>query len=488
MQKPESKQGSYSANGFNSSRLSKPPTPLAMDVRETPRIRTVDHIDTSVGDKEVESTRASETSQVETMVSALKKKEEELERILEEERKRRQLEEDQRRLKEMEEKIRRKEEEILKVEREREEKRREEERIKEEAEKTKIKLDAERELTERKFLEKVGREKEMNLQAIKRLEMEAANEVEQAVVNNDEFKKKALRTFQTGLNETVEPLTHSPVKIKDGGSDMPREDPLKPVSKAKAKPIFLESSRKDEEHIKHPPLDFRLNDNNKIGGKGHSAKRTGENSALSSHPDASGGASRNKPKGNDDLFFGEYNPTVSSAGRKRTSRFNDQEEKDSFLFFDTKSKNKSKEPENAKDSAPNTAGDVLLTSRQRTKSPLDEDKKTTLSKSKQDQAASSNLFGVYQPTFGKQIVDDKADPSSPENDIFSDDRPKYGRRGKGQKPASDKGLFDTGLDNTRAGVANLFNGAEKKVGSVGTSAVKTISSFADDDIEEMVLI
>ena len=462
--KPQSKQGSYSANGPTSSRLSKPPSPLVMDKSEASREMTDDRLESNHRGRGVDGTGVTETSQVETMVSALRKKEEELERILEEERNRRRFEEDQRQLKEMEEKIRKKEEEILRAEREREEKRREEDLIRKEEENAKMRLAAEKESAERKFLETIGQEKEKNLQAIKRLEIETTKEVGQGEVSKGEVKKTVLGNSENPVElgfETSNSIT----------------DPAKPTKKSKTKPIFLESSRKDDEHIKHPPLDFRNNGGKKPETKEHTPGTTRRKS---------------KSKDDDDLLFGEYNPTVNSAGRKRASKLRGQdkrdEEKEDFLFFDTKNDNKSKILENPKDSKPNQ--DTFLTSRSRTKSPLDDDTSMALSnksKIKPDQGVSGTSFGAYQPSIGSDNVGSKADPFSPEDDLFSEDRPKYGRRGFVQKPASDKGFFETGLDNTRTGVSNLLNGAEKKADNLGTSAIKAIHNFGDDDIEEVVL-
>ena len=477
MPKSQSNQGSYSANGLTSSRLSKPPSPLIMDISEVSRERTDDYIESSLRGREVDSTGVTEASQVETMVSALKKKEEELEKLLEEERSRRRFEEDQRKLKEMEEKIRRKEEEILRAEKEREEKRKEEDRIKKEEENAKMRLAAERESEERKFLETIGQEKEKNLQAIKRLEIEATKEVGQGEVSRGEVKK-------TNLEDSEKPVEFG----FESSSNV--TGPAKPAVKNKTKPIFLESNRKDDQHVKHPPLDFRYNDGKKPPSKEHNSKRADDSSPLSSHRGGSGRASNSK--GNDELLFGEYNPTVNSAGRKRASKFRGQdkrdEEKEDFLFFDTKNDNKSKILDNPKDSKTNQ--DTFLTSRSRTKSPVNDDTSVILSnknKTKPDQDATGTSFGAYQPTFGNENAESKNDPFSPEDDPFSEDRPKYGRRGYVPKPTSDKGFFETGLDNTRTGISNLFNGAEKKADNLGTSAMKAISNFGDDDIEEVVL-
>ena len=520
MQKPQSQQGSYSAGGFTSSRLSKPPSPLIMDVSEASRERTDDGIDSSFVGNQAESSKVAESSQVETMVGALKRKEEELEKMLVEERKRIQLEEDQRKLKEMEEKIRMKEEEIRRVEREREDRRRAEERIKEIEEVEKMKLDAEKELRERKFLETIGQEKERNLKEIKRLEIQVASNVEQEN-NKSGVERKVLRNFQTDLSEKRMLLSDEgdkkdaaekkelllarmkaidANKKSDNSAELDFNDYYdtstitgsgKSVSKAKSKPIFLESSRKDDDLIKHAPLDFRSNDGKRRGSKEYNYKRTVGNSLLSSEPDSLGEKNRGSQKGNDDVLYGDYAPSVNSAGKKRVSKFRNQgrkEEEKDFLFFDTKNFTNKEEVESIQDSKADN--DVFITAKNQTQSPPDKDKNIASSnrnKTKPDQGTGSPLFGAYQPTFGNQSVDTKAEPLSPEEDLFAEDRPKYGRRGKAQKPASGGGLFETGLGNTRAGISNLFSDAEKKADNFGTSAVNAISNFGDDDIEEMVL-
>lgn len=524
MQKPQSQQGSYSAGGFTSSRLSKPPSPLIMDVSETSRERTDDGIDSSFVGNQVESNKVAESSQVETMVSALKKKEEELEKMLVEERKRIQLEEDQRKLKEMEEKIRMKEEEIRRAEREREDRRRAEERIKEVEEIEKMKLDAEKELNERKFLETIGQEKEKNLKEIERLEIQVASNGEQES-SRSEAEKKALRNFQAGFSEKrmllndnsdrrdsaeKKELLLARMKAIDANEKSENSGELdlndyygtstitgsgKSVSKTKTKPIFLESSREDDDLIKHAPLDFRSNDGKRRGSKEYNYKRTVGNSLLTSEPDSSGETNRGSKKGDDDVLYGDYAPSVNSTGRKRASRFRNQgkkdDEKEDFLFFDTKNFTNKEEVQSIQESKADN--DIFTTSKKQTKSSPDKDKniapsnKNNKNKTKPDQDSSSPLFGAYQPTFGNESIGAKADPLSPEDDLFAEDRPKYGRRGKVQKPASGGGLFESGLGSTRAGISNFFGDAEKKVDHFGTSAVNAISNFGDDDIEEVVL-
>ena len=527
MNKSQSKQSPFPSNGLNSSRLSKAESPLALEMSESPRERADAQINENA--KEGNDSEPIETGQVETMVSALRKKEEELEKILDEERKRRQFEEDQRMLKEMEEKIRRKEEEIKQAEREREDRRKEEERFKEETrrleeENRKMALNSERELAERKFLERMGREKEDNLKAIKRLENEAANGTK--VVGGDvkeimnkfetEYEKKRTLLSDDGEDKKAKELTDKKelllARLKaiddNGNSDKPdgvdydysnnfkNANQSKAHTKAKTKPIFLESSRKDDEPIKHAPLDFRFNSGKRRGSKEYNFKSTDENlhKGLPSHPDLAGDA-KEKQKTGDDIMFGEYSPTVNSAGRKRASRFRKPEkgdEKEDFLFFDTKAKTKNEEPEKQQDSK--GGNDIFLTSRNRTKSLSEDERQVTGSNKNQikvdqgskNSAGAGNVFGAYQPTFGN-TGRENTDPLSPENDPFAEAGPKYGRRGKATKPTADEGIFETGLSNTRTGVTGLFKDAESKADNFGMTAVKAVSSFADDDIEEMVL-
>lgn len=517
MNKPQSKQSPYP--NLNSSRLSPSASPLVMDASGSSRERTDERIDENTSHKDVARTQSPESSQVETMVSALRKREEELERMLEEERKRRQFEDDQRMLKEMEEKIRRKEEEIKMAEREREERRREEEKMKEEKMKEERKrlTEAEREIEERKVLQKISMEKEENLKEIKRLESEALNEMEkvntkqdylnklekdfdkqhvaQSNYSDDDGKTKESNEKKELLLERLKAIdqngnTENPLEI---AYDAPYQTTIqsKPVAKSKTRPIFLESSRKDDDPIKHAPLDFRLNDGKRRGSKEYNFKSTDENlhKGLPSHPDLLGDANDRKQK-SDDLLFGEYSPTVSSGGKKRASKYRkpdkQNEEKEDFLFFDTKTKARSGDVKHRKGTevGQGQERDIDI----KPKGIVDEvQNSSSKQQTKPGQSApgATTVFGAYQPTVGNSN-ETTTDPLSPDNDPFAEAGPKYGRRGKVTKNGTNEGLFEAGLSTARSG--SLFKDAERQAGTIGTTAVKAVSSFADDDIEEMTLI
>lgn len=532
MSKVHLKQSPRTGNELNSPRRSKPPSPLPLELSEKPRERSDDHANATGEDKE--TSKSVDKSQVETMVSTLRKKEEELEMILEEERKRRQLEEDQRMLKEMEDRIRRKEEEIKLVEKEKEMRRREEEKLKEET--RRLKEDVEREMEERKFLERMNKEKEENFEAIKRLEKEASSEVG-AIQSGHDFMNRFEAEYngrRPPPNVDGEPnsgreyhddkeLLLARLKAIDNDNadrtagitlDQSKDSDVtnQTNSVAKAKPIFLESSRKDDGLINHPPLDFRVSDNKRRSSKEYSFKATDENlhKGLPSRPDLFGEI-KDKQKESNDLLFGEYSPTVSSAGRKRASKYRrpdkKENEKEDFLFFDTKGKARNEVLDQREEDAiigkqkEGTFGnndEFSLRSRNRTKSLSDEERlfqvnsankvQIKLDQSVNPTSGTKTVFGSYQPTFGSSQEKATSDPFSPDNDPFADAGPKYGRRGKAKKSATNEGVVNSDMDNTRTGIANLYEDTKRKADNIGKPAVKAVSSFADDDIEEMVLI
>ena len=470
---------------------------------------------------------------VETMVSALRKQEEDLEKILDEERKRRQYEEDRRKLEEMEERIRQKEEEIKRAEAEREMERRRAELEKEQRlEEQRTKEEQERAEAEKRIAEQERRRREEELQAIKKLE----EDVSQAEDEEDLMRKLAEQKERQRLlaNEAENEKLKAEKELEEKkqillqrlraiDDDDDNDNSASP--KQKKKPIFLESSRGDDDDnnpIKHPPLDFK-----RRGSKEYKFKKADENlhKGLPAHTDLNEGT-----KKKDEFVFGDYNPTVGSGGKKRTSRFQKDDKKstkDDFLFFDTGSdkpaqndKQKStdfpffdtklaKKPENEKkvEKFSSSPSDKQSLSRNRTKSLSDDDSLLfTIGGKKPDQTATKNitgspadvkrdvgakrdkgLFGGYEPTFGRPDSGNKKVTISPDSDPFQDDAPKFGRRGvqaKASKP--DQGFLSDVKSNVLSDSKDLFDDGKKAKGKA-TLAVETLSSFADDDIEEVVL-
>ena len=471
---------------------------------------------------------------VETMVSALRKQEEDLEKILDEERKRRQYEEDRRKLEEMEERIRQKEEEIKRAEAEREmERRRAEMEREQRLEEQRRKEEQERAEEEKRIAEQERRRREEELQAIKKLEEDVckaedeedlmrklAEQKERQRLLANEAENEKLKA-EKELEEKKQILLQRLRAIDDDDDDNDKNA----SPKQKKKPIFLESSRGDDDDknpIKHPPLDFK-----RRGSKEYKFKKADENlhKGLPAHTDLNEGA-----KKKDDFVFGDYNPTVGSAGKKRTSRFQKDDKKstkDDFLFFDTGSdkaaqndKQKSsdfpffdtklaKKPENEKgiEKFSSSPSDKQSLNRNRTKSLSDDDSLLfTIGGKKPDQTATKNsagspadvkrdvgakrdkgLFGGYEPTFGRPDSGNKKVVISPDSDPFQDDAPKFGRRGaqaKASKP--DHGFLSDVNSNVLSDSKDLFDDGRKAKGKA-TLAVETLSSFADDDIEEVVL-
>lgn len=473
---------------------------------------------------------------VETMVSALRKQEEDLEKILDEERKRRQYEEDRRKLEEMEVRIRQKEEEIKRAEEEREMERRRAELEREQVfREQQRKEEQERLEAEKRRAEQERRRRAEELQAIKKLEEDGSRaEGEEDLIRKLAEQKERQRLL---ANDSAERAENEKLQAEKELEEKKQillqrlraidedENDNNASPKQKKKPIFLESSRGDDDNknpIKHPPLDFK-----RRGSKEYKFKRADENlhKGLPAHPDLIEGA-----KKKDDLLFGDYNPTVGSAGKKRTSRFQKDEKKstkDDFLFFDTGSdkpaqneKQKSgdfpffdtkqaKKPGNEKtvDKPSSSLSDKQSLNRNRTKSLSDDDSLLfTIGGKKPDQAATKNnagspvnskrdsgtkrdkgLFGGYEPTFGRPDSGNKKAVISPDSDPFQDDGPKFGRRGVQAKPSRpDQGFLSDVKNNVLSDSKDLFDDGKKAKGKA-TLAVETLSSFADDDIEEMVL-
>ena len=488
-------------------------------------------------------------SQIETMVSALRKQEEDLNNILEEERSRRKLEEDRRRLLEMEEKIRVKEEEIRKVQKERQEdlraaqkqidaeKQLDLERLRDEEKK--------REEKERREVEEIRNRKEKDLEVIKGLEKELSNEkssmyklTEDAGANlinrldDQRERKNSLMQKNDDIEAKEQKKENLLARLKaiDNGGNLenrsestgavprlPKPEESGRTGKVKGKPIFLESSRGNDETeaspVKHPPLDFRFPDNKRRGSKEYSFKKTDENlhKGLPSQSDLTegiGGTKREKS----DLLFGEYNPTIGSAGKDRTSRFrkeiakkNDNDDllsfetstkkknnSENYLFFDTKKPTEQKFP--SKEETPAAQADTKSNSFEGgrySNAGVTENERKFSGKGKASSPGSSKApFGAYVPTFGNQSNVAADILSSP--DPFAQDGPKHGRR-RGQQKKSILGdeVSFTASNESRSdsGVKSLLNGEnERKEQSITTTALKAVNSFVDDDIEEMVLI
>lgn len=585
---------SSSQGTADSPRVAKSVTPRTrfLDLREDAKISS------KISDGVVIDDRAemNQSADVETMVSALRRKEEELERMLGEEHKRKQFEEDKQKLREMEERIRAKQNEIDDAGQRKKEAvmRSDEQRHEEEQRKMR---DKERE--ERRAIEQLSRQKDEQRLIIEKLELEQKEEenrkaesrsVEQGdlmrrltkhnrkkelegnnFVDEDAQRKKELllarmKAIDDGkdVKEVKDDTIRSKILLPGGQSTFSSKGQTtfstggqssvqasKPIgvtstSAQKKKPIFLENGPPDNDNevvLRHGPLDFSSKTDR--ANKEYTFKVTDSNlhQGLPSHTDLV--IAKSNVKQSDDVAFGAYTPTVNSGGKKRTSRFqNDKkgEKKDEdFLFFDTAkaktgdSATKGEQPEKenfpffstkeAKEAVSRKAveADNLMfdiskdnkkksdLSRNNTRSISDDDSQMfTIGGKEPDKSKTAGIvrgrtrsknstpgsgkrvFGSYEPTFANSGSANSNEVASPDSDPFAEDGAKHGRRRGQQKNSGALGdsLFTVDKDTEKPGLNGDFRGtvgsSGQKPGIFGT-AVKAVSGFVDDDIEEMVL-
>ncbi len=446
----------------------------------------------------------------------------------EEERKMREMEEEKKKIAEMEYRARQREEERKIIEALEDEKAKEEQRrtigevSKESAKEAELEFGrrlAEQKARQKNLEDQLKTENEMksdDLEAQRKKDillarMKAIDERNNIANDNS----KTYKGFQTS-------------KFDDGNSQLVTKN-------EKKKPIFLQDSTNDDKEagVKHKPLDFSAK---RRGSKTeYNFKAADENlhRGLPSHPDV------NKTN-QQDLTFGAYSPTVGSGGKKRVSQFKNNEKKtdEDFLFFDTNAK--SSPAENSRRGVKKETEDFPFFDTKKTKAPLvndkpdgifqinsDKNKKPELNRNrtksvsdddslmftiggkkpdrskpernsgdsakdrKSTAGSGKRVFGSYEPTFANSGSGNSTAVMSPSSDPFADDGPKFGRRQGQQKTSGALGdmVLSSSNDDNKPNdfTKTLFDSGRRKADKVGTTAVKAIDSFVDDDIEEMVL-
>eukprot|EP00794_Sanderia_malayensis_P000206 gene206-820_t len=446
------------------SRLDDTPMISRMGDAETPRpsrMKESNERDGALVGGSGGSKQAASDVDVETMVSALRRREEELEKMLEEERRLKQFEDDKRRLKEMEEKIKQKQLVVNKAaDKQRDEDEMRKEQLRREEESKKMREYEEEKKRMAAEVELRSRQREEELKIIQRLEEEKVKEEQRRRDeelskdrNSDEISRSMAeqRSRQLKLEEQLKSeqviiqneedetrkkkeMLLARMKAIDSGRSANNDDRGTEAStfvtetqyqssgtrERKKTSNFLERSSVDdkEDFVKYKPLDF--------SAKRRSSKE--DNSAILFHSDVN-----NKKTNQQDLSFGGYNPTVGpGSGKKRVSQYKKPEnEGENFLFFDKSGKSdaqveaprkiekkkdedvlffdtkKAKAPVPIDKPVDNKKPDLI---RNRTRSISDDDshmftiggvkKNPEVFRTERSTGSGKQMFGSYEPTFG----------------------------------------------------------------------------------------